>query len=447
MASNSVLTLVRDVWPEVTLVLARPWQSPQAMAAAIQLLMQSSPRWTQEVLQRIEVIGAPDQLVLCLMNDDQIFLCSPQKGSLITHPFVSELREDFHAHFEEHMLDTTSDCFTCAASERLKTRLTLPSVLLVNLFHPEMYPTCRLTLGIAYLASYLRLHHLAHVKMIDCQFYTDAEHNIIEHIVEQIQSMRPDILGISVNFGQFDMMELLLKKIYSSLAVPPLIILGNILPAMCYREILKVYPEVVICRKEGELSLAALVRYGRDRTHWNQIPGIHYLDADRQKITSTPARYLPMENLPPPALDTVPDLFRHDGVITAEFSRGCQYNQCSFCPRVHKGSIWRTIPVDSMVQQWHIFARVFQHFDHQAHVFLADEDFVGKELEGDGTLQRLTTFLDQVQHLHISFDASCRADQIFREGRDDAWHIARGRFFRHCQQRGLTRLFLGVESG
>src|SRR5207249_1816412 len=89
------------------------------------------------------------------------------------------------------------------------------------------------------------------------------------------------------------------------------------------------------------------------RSTWgrSQVPGIHYL-SKVGKVVSTPPSYLPMEQLPSPALDTVAELCARDGVITAEFSRGCQYNKCSFCPRSHKGGVWRSIPVTSMLQQW-----------------------------------------------------------------------------------------------
>ncbi len=268
-------------------------------------------------------------------------------------------------------------------------------------------------------------------------------------MLAKIRESRPDFLGVSVNFGQFDLMEQLLDKLYTEKAAgePPVVILGNILPAMCYREILEAYPEAVICRKEGELSLAGLVRAGRDRSRWSQIPGVHYL-SKLGKVVSTPPTYLSMEQLPTPALDTVAELFARDGVITAEFSRGCQYNKCSFCPRSHKGGVWRSIPVTSMLQQWQTFMQVFRQFGRTPHVFLADEDFVGVE-DGDATVRRLTDFLDGARErgLQITFDASCRADQIFREGRDQDWHLHRGRLFKRCVEGGLSRLFLGVESG
>jgi radical SAM superfamily enzyme YgiQ (UPF0313 family) len=445
MESDRILALLRDVWTEITTVLERPWETPAALSSMILALLQSSVYWEEEKFQQIEVAGSPDWHILCLMNDKQVVLCSPPRDKdLLTHPFVRELVEEWNIHFETHILAPDSHCLIAARCERLSKRLKLPTVVLVSLFHPEMYPATRLTLGIAYIASYLRLHHLAKVEMIDCQFGMG-----VDEVLTHVRQARPDILGVSVNFGQFDLMEQLLDGIYDAEVTgePPVVMLGNILPAMCFREILAAYPEVMICRKEGELALATLVKHGRDRLLWHQIPGVYYL-SDQGHLITTPPSYLPMEYLPTPALDTVSELFERDGVITAEFSRGCQYNQCSFCPRTHKGSIWRTVPVTSMLQQWETFAQTFRHFQRTPHVFLADEDFVGIE-DGDATIRRITDFVAGAQEhdLSITFDASCRADQIFREDRDYTWHVQRGILFKRCKNGGLFRLFLGVESG
>ncbi|SRR6266487_901461 len=444
IVSTHIVEAVLDVWPEVIAALNRPWETPMLTSHNILVLLQSSPHWAAVMPLQVTVTGSPDRRILCLMDDDQVVLCSSH-GGLTTHPFVRELVEELDVHFEAHSLVAVGDCLSASLNERLRSRLRLPTVLLVSLFHPEMYPAARLTLGIAYLASYLRLHHLANVELMDCQLGIS-----VEDVLASMCLLHPDILGISVNFGQFDLMQRLLDGVYSSKATekPPTVVLGNILPAMCYREILEVYPEVVICRKEGELTLADLVRYGRDRSHLDRVSGIYYRDREQGKIVSTPSRYLAMEHLPLPALDTVTELFAHDGVMTAEFSRGCQYNKCSFCPRTHKGSIWRTLPVASMIEQWEVFARVFQHFRRTPHIFLADEDFIGVE-DGEATIQRITDFLDGVQQrgLQITFDASCRADQIFRESRDSQWHVQRGKLFKRSMDGGLSRLFLGVESG
>lgn len=443
--SNHILQAIRSLWPDIAAALHTPWETPATIASRILACLHSAPDRPWGADLQADVAGAPDHHLLCLRIENLVVVCNPdQEKSLGTHPFVRELREELQVSFEEHTLCSPGDCLIAPLTQRLKARLTLPAVLLVSLFHPDMYPATRLTLGIASLASYLRLHHLARVELLDCQFGIN-----IQDILQRVVCTRPELLGISVNFGQFDLMEQLLDGVYNSeiVSVPPTVILGNILPAMCFQEILRAYPDVLICRKEGELSLAELVRRAGDRARLSQVPGIYYRN-DQGRVIATPAAYLPMDQMPPPAFDNIEELFQRDGVLTAEFSRGCQYNQCSFCPRSHKGGIWRSVPVASMVQQWEVFAQVFRHFQRTPHVFLADEDFVGRE-DGVATLQRITAFLDgaRERHLHISFDAACRADQIFREGRDQAWHVQRGTLLRRCLEGGLSRLFLGVESG
>lgn len=442
MTSIHLVTLLRTILSQVIAELAKPWEPPSVTAQLILELFRSSASPDETVLPRVMVTGAPDSQLLCLVDVDQVLFYTPYTG-LETHPFIREIVHDCDAHFETHPIETGT-CLTTILSPHLEARLALPSVLLVSLFHPEMYPASRLTLGISYLASYLRLHALAHVEIIDCQFGAQ-----VDDILVKIQTSHPNILGVAVNFGQFDLLEQLLQRIYgdSVTGKEPVVILGNILPAMNFREILTTYPRVVICRKEGELALAELVRSKGQRSKLSNIPGIHFLDLESGKLISTSAKQFPLEELPPPALDTVQDLFIQEGVITAEFSRGCQYNICSFCPRTHKGSIWRTMPVSSMVRQWKMFSFVFRSFQRTPHVFLADEDFVG--IDDGEAIKRLVSFLDQAHAsgCHITFDASARADQVFRENANRAWHISRGELFRRCLAGGLSRLFLGVESG
>src|SRR5258706_15246990 len=88
MASNCILALVHNVWPEVTAVLNRLWETPAAMSRAISTQLRSSTCWT-EVKLEVTVAGSPDQHILCLMGDDQLVLCSP-RGDLSAHPFVIE---------------------------------------------------------------------------------------------------------------------------------------------------------------------------------------------------------------------------------------------------------------------------------------------------------------------------------------------------------------------
>src|SRR5262249_44354081 len=152
---DRILALLHDVWTEISIVLERPWEVPEALASRVLALLQSSAFWEEDIFQRVDVAGSPDQHILCLTNDKLVVICGPRKGtSLLTHPFVRELVEEWDALFEAHVLVPDSDCLIAPLHERLSKRLKVPSVVLVSLFHPEIYPATRLTLGIAYIASY-----------------------------------------------------------------------------------------------------------------------------------------------------------------------------------------------------------------------------------------------------------------------------------------------------
>ncbi|WP_217360064.1 hypothetical protein [Anabaena sp. UHCC 0253] len=49
--------------------------------------------------------------------------------------------------------------------------------------------------------------------------------------------------------------------------------------------------------------------------------------------------------------------------------------------------------------------------------------------------------------IKISFDIACRADQIYKDSEDKDWHIERGYLFKKLLENGLSRIFVGVESG
>src|SRR5438105_11575304 len=103
MESDRVLALLCDVWTEITTVLEKSWETPAALSSMVLALLQSSVYWKEEQFQQVEVVGSPDQHILCLMNDKQVMICSPRRGGgLLAHPFVRKLVEEWDVHFEAH---------------------------------------------------------------------------------------------------------------------------------------------------------------------------------------------------------------------------------------------------------------------------------------------------------------------------------------------------------
>ena len=387
------------------------------------------------------ITGEPNCMFFYCYNEYSLLLYSLRK-EILTNPFVHELevltnekllslslKEGFLLKF-----NLNTDCFN---------RLKIPKLFLINLFHAEMYPTPRLTLGISYIASYIRQYNLADVEIIDFQFNANVK-NTKKNIYQNL----PHIIGLSVNFGQLDLLESFILEIRKIKNYKPVIVLGNVLSALCCLELLSKYPEVIICQKEGEVTMKKICESYLKGSDKKDISGIKYFDKEQKRIVSNQSVHFEIETLPIPALDTIEDLFKKGGVITAEFSRGCQYNLCTFCPRLHKGAIYRSFSPKKMLSQWIFFYHLLEKFNQPKNIFLADEEFIGNDFLGSAST-RLNQFCSLLEenNFQIKFDASCRGDQLLDTKKTIDWHIERGKLFKRLKKNGLNRLFLGVESG
>ncbi|MBL8080301.1 MAG: hypothetical protein JNM55_20190 [Anaerolineales bacterium] len=442
LVKSNALELLKTFSDRISHILVTPCISYNLLLSEIIALLKSSPLYNECNIFELNLAGAPNTPFFYICDPEYLIILNPKPASA-AQAFIFELINIHKAQF--NYVETSSATFFIASlSDNLKKRLELPDVLLVNLFHPEMYPTARFTLGVSSIASYLRHTNRAKVTIIDCQFGKS-----VSDVIKYIHTACPSIIGASVNFGQFDLAEQLINEIYreKNHSYDPILVLGNILPALCFTEVLEKYPKVIVCYREGENTLAELCLKYRTPEQWETIPNIYYKDKN-EKLIRTQSAFVSLDTLPPPAFDTAIELIKHDGVFTAEFSRGCQYNICSFCPRTHKGNAWRSLPLPSMVQQIELFHQLSRQFNKKPHIFFADEEFVGPDNNGEA-LVRLNSLMDRLQaiNVHISFDLSCRADQIYDEQKDDEWNIARGYLFRRWVNNGLSRLFVGIESG
>lgn len=384
---------------------------------------------------QINVTGTPDLLYCIVSTIDEVYIFS--RHNILSHPFINELN-NLNADFKVINLKEPNGFLLFSFNNILITkRLQIPNLLLTSLFHSEVYPTARFNLSLALLASFVRFKHNASVKIIDCQFdYKLAD--IYDYIIVN----KPDIIGISVNFGQIDLLQDFLNW-SKNLKYNPVIILGNILPAISYKEILLDYPEIIISYTFGENSLLQLTSKYKYRNSWHEISDILFFDKTTQSVIKTKENKIYSLELQLPALDTINELNAKDGAITAEFSRGCHYSNCSFCTRVHKGINWHSISASQMLNYWKMFDNLFRKTNQTPYIFMSDEDFIGNDNS------EFKLFLNQLseQKIKIKFDTSCRTDQIFNSKRNKDWHIERGYFFRNCKEHGLSRLFIGVESG
>lgn len=171
-------------------------------------------------------------------------------------------------------------------------RLTQPSVLLVALYHPEVFPLPRFPLGISDLARAVRSTLTGQVRLMDMQLGVT-----LDDIVATVLDDRLDILGVSATFGQHDLLVGLLDAV-GELPEPPLVLAGGSLTARNERLLLQRYPWLLIARGAGEPTIADILAYWHGDLDLTQVRGIGYTGAahgtgtlaiDRYRKTATVA--------------------------------------------------------------------------------------------------------------------------------------------------------------
>lgn len=345
-------------------------------------------------------------------------------------------------------------------SEEAVQRLLRPRVLLAALYHPEWFPLPRFPLAISDLARAARSTLLGQVTLMDMQLGAT-----LDAIETAVDDLAPDIVGVSATFGQHDLMIELLDDLFGGHR-PPLVLAGGSLTARNEGLLLQRYPDLLVARGAGEPTIADVLSHFHGDLERDQIRGIGYTGANRggaltigrpapQGGQRTLARPLPSAALrtatPPnravsdilPELDLLDATFDHHGVAQLETSRGCT-SACSFCPRSHKGK-WA--PGAALDLEW-ILEAIGTVFDRHPGIsrtlYLVDEEIIGR---GDDAVPRIRAIAAALQAAGLSWESSCRIDQVVRHDRDRDWHLERAQLWRDLADHGLRRMLFGVESG
>lgn len=421
------------VLQDIENIVERFWHPPHVLTNMIERLILEK---VGGKISKLVVSGERKNVSIYAVDDTETLVIMPFE-SFNKNPVLQDAFGNVNSY--------TGQRFICIPTTPvLLERLRLPKILLVNPCVLENFPVPRLSLSIGVLASYLRRRQKGDVRIIDMQVGTD-----ITEVVEQVGFLRPDIFGLSVSYGQKNVAINILDRIYSlkNYGAAPLVVLGNIVPASFPEEFLQLYPDLIVAYGEGELSLEGLVDYVTHKVDLEDVPGIAY--RSKQGLLMRTLFTAPlMEEIPIPSLDTIPDIARCKGALTLELSRGCQWNVCTFCPREHKSTRWKTYSAEQMVDQFHALATVADEFEMSKHIFLADEEFVGG-MEDGGETKRIASFATQLieRRVNMRFDAAARVDQVYNPKMDKKWHIDRLEMWHLCRKAGLDRLFMGIESG
>ncbi len=386
-------------------------------------------------LGKVKIHVCNDNKLLYFVIDNQLFIYSKKE---LSDGFVSELKNNYRYTFLDSL--EFGVIIKVHLNNELKKRLNLPRILLINLHIIEKYPSYRMALGIADIAGYLRKYNLAKVDIVDMQFYN------LEDTCNRIKARKYDYIGLSANFGHFELMNKLIEYI-ENVCDKTQIIVGNYLAATEYMELLNSHRNIMVCSNEGELTFSKLCwnHINRKQTFRN-IPNLYFYDG--KVICFTYSEFINMDDLSLPAIDTVEMLFLNEGVITLEYSRGCNYGKCSFCPRKFKGNKWRGMSARKMFELWKYYYLIFTQYNKKPYIYFADEEFLGNCHIKENYL-RIKNFFDiiVVENKKMNFDISCRVDQLVDNTRNLSWTMQQIELFALAKKIGLKRIFLGLESG
>jgi radical SAM superfamily enzyme YgiQ (UPF0313 family) len=390
-------------------------------------------------VRRVRVTGALDRRLLFVERGEGRWVVADLSGQ----PHGSRAWPTWAR--DRVVLDEPASWLSLAdVDEPVVERLSRPGVLLAALYHPETFPLPRFPLGISTVARAARETLLGSVSLADMQLGLT-----LDGLAARVEADRPDVLGLSATFGQYDLLVALLEAVYAR-DDPPLVVVGGSLTARVERVLLDRFPSLLIARAGGEATISALLAHWHGDRTLEEVPGLGYVGAPRggglavgrRRRTAKPVMRDVTADVVP-ELDLLPATFDRHGVAQVETSRGCT-SYCSFCPRDHKGS-WAGAGPGQMPWLLGELAAVFNRYPRVSRtLYLVDEEFLGRSPDATGRALELAGLLHEAG---FGWESSCRVDQVVDPDRGQDWHIKRAEMWRALVAHGLRRMLFGVESG
>lgn len=301
------------------------------------------------------------------------------------------------------------------------------------------------SLGVEVLAGHLlgEFGNSVNVDHVDLQLDPD-----INKLAECVEEKSPDILGISLKIGAVEQAQELMDAIRALSLTnekQPIVVMGGAVPSFAALPLLKLFPDAIMARGEGESTIEALVEMIRGIVNLDQVPGITYLDGGG-KVVETKKSHLSHRYFPA-RITTKRIMNELGGVVWAETSRGCD-GYCTFCSvrEIHNGGFsCESFPVESVVDELQGLSKLGVKI-----VSYTDDDFCGDQ-------ERALLIAEEIieRKLDIKFTISTRADHVWAEklpkSAVDASLEEYNQRLRHIMatlyRAGLTRVFIGLESG
>lgn len=285
-------------------------------------------------------------------------------------------------------------------------------------------------LGLGSISSYLKANGYPDTVIMHCPL----EDISCEMLVPAIDSIKPDIVGISISFESTDYLggieaAKIIKKNFPYVKV----VAGGHAATFLYDKLLEECEYIdYITFGEGEVTTLDLINKLEKNESIDSVAGIAYKHLG--EIIVNPKRELIAE------LDGLPFADRSiykkhvPEFALIESSRGC-WGKCRFCSvpaffNHGKGKVWRSRSAESIVEEiesiinvWHI-----HKFD------FVDDNFLGVGNIGKGKIDRFCELIKERQ-LKIEFHIACRVESVSLEE------------LMSLKEVGLKKVYVGIESG
>lgn len=401
-----------------------------------------------EIERRIieDNMGIIDVIILNQYQNIIFFLIYAEKVTVVSpYILIKDNVTIYTCGMSKELKNCGSNICYLSDIEKANRIIDAPKILLINYCNTDKFTIPRLNLSTHMLAAFLRVNTLVRVYVLDMQFDINDE-----DVIKEIILIRPNVVGLSLNYGFFEKSISFLDILYDIVKKSNLgirIILGNIIPAIEYKNYLERYHDLVICYAEGELSIKDYIDYINKKKNIEEVSGIVYFDNTKGMIVKNQLNIVDMNVLPFPALDTLLDIKNRRGVLSLEFSRGCSHSACTFCPRNHKGRDWRYMSSEHMYELSAKLYDVCKKEGMSTRIYIADEEFVGY-LNGYDENKRVIEYFSLLQQnkVDIMIDVSCRVDSIYNPKMGEKFNLEKVAMWNFCSKAGLGRVFLGVES-
>jgi ribosomal peptide maturation radical SAM protein 1 len=196
-------------------------------------------------------------------------------------------------------------------------------------------------------------------KTFTFEKFVEATDKFFDWVIKEIDWEKYDIIGFTLNFGQFLPSLAISKKVKELYPNKTIVFGGSRSTGKLGKKILKIFDYVdFIVSGEGE---EALYRLATDFENYESIPRLIYKRGN-DFIWNKEDHVINLDELPLPDYDSFFDelenmsdetkkYFEIFGTLPIEDSRGCWWNKCTFCNMHLQHPIYRTKSVDKIIEE------------------------------------------------------------------------------------------------